>query len=181
MKKIVSLVFFCTIFGAVSAQTVQLNRDSLGLALKEVSTVEGCRMHANTVKAAAAYCLYTPFSDDDVVRRGCEALVIQWTTNTDEIDLQISSHMHNGLLDKKVKQGVLLVTYIAAADLYAITTGLKETTAEAYFYAMEETLQFYRVNKKVIGKSKYMERLLKMSEAERTAEYQNLFDQDHLN
>ncbi len=179
MKKIFSIILFCCSFSIINAQTLQLKTDSLVLAIQEVSSSEGCLVHKNTVKAAAAYYLYTPYSEDDVVRQASQKLVVEWATNTDELNLQLAPHMHEGLLDKEVKQGTLLAAYIAAADLYAITNNVKETTLEAYLYALNETLHFYESNNQFIGESKYWNKLLKKSEADRQKELIRLFKLDN--
>ena len=43
---------------------------------------------------------------------------------------------------------------------------------------MEETLQYYVRNKKDFGKSKYWEKLLKLSREERIAVYTDLYKKD---
>ena len=179
MKKNISVLLLSGIVSIIQAQNLQLKTDSLVLALDEVSSVEGCHRHLSTVKAAAAYYLYTPYKEEDVVCKACQTLVVQWATSTDELNLQIAPHMHEGLLDKKVQQGTLLAAYIAASDLYAISNNVKETTFEAYTYAMEETLHFYSVNKESIGKSKYWDKLQKMPETERKAELLKLYKKDN--
>jgi len=179
MKKIISILFFSCMVCVVPAQTVQLKTDSLVLALDEVSSVEGCRQHTNTVKAAAAYYLYTPYSEKDIVRQPCAQLVTQWAINTDELSLSISPHMHEGLIVKDVKKGELLVAYLAAACFYAINNGEKETTLDAYIYAMEETLHYYQRNRSIIGKSKYWEKLLKKTDEQRRAELTELYKKDY--
>jgi len=179
MKRFVSVFLFCSILYITYAQSLQLKTDSLVLAIQEVSSAEGCLAHKNTVKAAAAYILYTPYAEEDVVRQACQTLVVEWATNTDDLNLQIAPHMHEGVLDKQVKQGSLLAAYIAAADLYAITNNVRETTLEAYMYAMNETLHFYESNSQFIGESKYWNKLLKKSEADRQKELIRLYKQDN--
>jgi len=179
MKKIFAFILFSFLCSIVNAQSLQLKTDSLVLAIKEVSTAEGCQMHRNTVKAAAAYLLYTPYDEEDVVRQACQSLVVEWATNTDELDLMIAPHMHEGLLDDGLKPGLLLAVYIAAADLYAITNNTKESTFEAYLFAMNETLHFYESNSQIIGNSKYWNKLLKKSEADRKKEFSRLYQIDN--
>lgn len=177
MKKII--VLFVGFASVLHAQTLQLQTDSLALALEGVSSVAGCSQHANTVKSAAAYYLYSPYSETDVVRGACQQVVMLWATNTADLHLSISPNMHQGLVDKKVKQGELLTAYIAAAVYYAINEGVKETTLEAYVFAMEETLLYYSKNKQNIGKSSYWEKLLKMKEEKRLAEFTKLYNEDN--
>ncbi len=179
MKKTFAIILFSFLCSIVNAQSLQLKTDSLVLAMKEVSTAEGCHMHRNTVKAAAAYLLYTPYEEEDIVRQACQSLVVEWATYTDELDLMIAPRMHKGLLDDGLKPGLLLAVYIAAADLYAITNNTKESTFEAYSFAMNETLHFYESNSQVIGNSKYWDKLLKKSEADRQKEFSRLYKIDN--
>ncbi|MBO4689356.1 MAG: hypothetical protein J5621_00625 [Paludibacteraceae bacterium] len=177
MNKKSFLVFlFNCIIGVSFAQTLQLKTDSLALAISEVSTLEGCRAHRNTVNAAAAYCLYTPYLESDIVHQACRKVIVEWAENTDELNLFLSPNMHKGLVGKEAK---LMLAYFAAADMYAINSGIKETTLDAYSYAMEETLQYYVRNKKDFGKSKYWEKLHKLTKEERIARYTDLYTMDH--
>ncbi len=179
MKKSFFVLLFNFLIGVSFAQTLQLKTDSLALAINEVGTIEGCRAHRNTVNAAAAYCLYTPYLKSDIVHQACRKLIMEWAISTDELSLSISMNMHKGLIGKDGKDGKLMLAYFAAANMYAINNGISETTLDAYSYAMEETLQFYERNKKEFGKCKYWEKLHKLTKEERIARYTDLYTMDH--
>ena len=180
MKKILSVFLLSCVMCVSFAQTLTLRVDSLTKALKETETVEGCRIHKNTVKAAAYNFLKAPYSKkDNIVRLSCLQLLLKWSENTDELTIGLSENMHEGLLAKGIKDHELLSVYIAAVDYYAINTGIREVTLDAYIYAMEESLYFYEKYTKFIGKSKYWEKLLKLSADERIARYAELYKKDN--
>ena len=161
----------------VCAQAPKLNMDSLAAAVKATLTAKGCDKYANTARSAAAYFLYTPYSDD-IVLNTCQCVVGRWMISTNKTTITISQNCHEGFIDNQVEKGVLLSAYMSAVIIYTIDKGGKKVTLDRYLYAMEETVQYYGRNRERIGKSEYWDKLLELTPEDRTAKLTQLYQSE---
>ena len=185
MKKLLTVILFAFFVIEISAQNPYINVDSLELAIKETNSDEGCLKHKNTVRNAAVFYLNTPAPskkwDDPVVqfkRSTSLRLVMQWAEHTSEVVLSLDNDMLKGILVGGNKGYELTSAYIAATVVYVIENHVDKITKDAYIYAMEETLRYYTQNKKVIGKSNPLEKLLVLSEEKRAQELAERYKND---
>ena len=102
---------------------------------------------------------------------------MQWAEHTSEVVLSLDNDMLKGILVGGNKGYELTSAYIAATVVYVIENHVDKITKDAYIYAME-TLRYYTQNKKVIGKSNPLEKLLVLSEEKRAQELAERYKND---
>lgn len=123
--------------------------------------------YENDFISGVVYLMETPPNENKEQRKALEKFLIEWVIGSPTVSVEISE-----AISPYIKEAPeYLIIFLGGASVYQIKTRDLDDKYKSYIAGTELVIAFYEKNKKILGKNRAIEKLIKLQQKDKLADF----------
>ncbi len=153
MKKIIYTGLICFLCTTVFAQKFDLPN---AITLQ---TADDYKTYEKDILSAIAWAQNTPLTEQQVKRKEINAFLLQWMTGSPTVTIAISQDIVPFMNEPEC-----LMAFMGGWTKYSLTNNYSKDNTACAIYAINHVIEFYKKNRKELGKISSIEKFIKKND-----------------